>query len=85
MTSLLNSQLVSYDFGLTNMRPNDSRDLPGDCDSSHGWQGFFAAPSGRRERSDSRVRFTRGWAAQGLYEAKNKPNPMLKDSIHSHS
>jgi hypothetical protein len=36
------------------------RNLPGDNDPKPGWQGIFAMPSRRRERRDSRVRFTRG-------------------------
>lgn len=39
------------------------RNLPGEFDPQPGRQGFFAAPSLRRERSDSRVRLTRCWAA----------------------
>ena len=34
---------------------------PGDNDPNLRWQDIFAAPSRRRKRSDSRVRFTRGW------------------------
>jgi hypothetical protein len=35
---------------------------PGDFDPCPCWQGFFAAPSRRLQRSGSRVRLTRGWA-----------------------
>jgi hypothetical protein len=42
------------------------RNLPGDCDLCHGWQGIFAASSSRRERSDSRVRVNAGLVANEL-------------------
>jgi hypothetical protein len=42
------------------VQPNDSRNLPGDCDPNRRWQGILAAPSCRRERSDSRVSVNAG-------------------------
>jgi len=44
------------------MQPNDSRNLPGENDPNHGWQGYFAAPSQRRQRSAAGSGFTQGWA-----------------------